>query len=68
MIASRRRVFLHRLCQERHAGGENAAALEPHALARRRTMIFDVPPRMEDDPRGTERRLFAKVPYVQTGT
>jgi para-nitrobenzyl esterase len=41
---------------------------EPYQLARRQTMIFDVPPRMEDDPRGAERRLFAKVPYVQPGT
>jgi para-nitrobenzyl esterase len=31
-------------------------------------MIFDVPARMEDDPRGAERRLFAKVPFVQAGT
>ncbi|HEY9216921.1 MAG TPA: carboxylesterase/lipase family protein, partial [Phenylobacterium sp.] len=37
-------------------------------LERRRTMIFDVNCRMEDDPRGAERRLFAKVPYVQPGT
>jgi para-nitrobenzyl esterase len=40
----------------------------PYDLARRQTMIFDVPPRMEDDPRGAERRLFAKVPFVQAGT
>ncbi|HEX8568637.1 MAG TPA: carboxylesterase/lipase family protein [Caulobacteraceae bacterium] len=39
-----------------------------YTLPRRRTMIFDVPPRMQDDPRGAERRLFAKVPYVQPGT
>ncbi|VXB83077.1 carboxylesterase/lipase family protein [Massilia sp. 9I] len=41
---------------------------EAYDLARRQTMIFDVPPRMEDDPRGAERRLFAKVPYVQPGS
>ncbi|QBE63780.1 carboxylesterase/lipase family protein [Pseudoduganella lutea] len=41
---------------------------EPYGMARRQTMIFDVPPRLEDDPRGAERRLFAKVPYVQPGT
>ncbi|TWI69794.1 para-nitrobenzyl esterase [Pseudoduganella lurida] len=41
---------------------------EPYDLARRQTMIFDVPPRLEDDPRGAERRIFAKVPYVQPGT
>jgi para-nitrobenzyl esterase len=31
-------------------------------------MIFDVPPRVEDDPRGAERRLFAPLVYAQPGT
>jgi para-nitrobenzyl esterase len=37
-------------------------------LTRRSTMIFDAVPRIDDDPRGAERRLFAEVPYVQPGT
>jgi para-nitrobenzyl esterase len=37
-------------------------------LSRRPTMIFDLPPRVENDPRGAERRLFAPIPYVQPGT
>ena len=37
-------------------------------LFRRATLVFDVPPRIVDDPRGDERRLFSKVPYVQPGT
>lgn len=41
---------------------------EPYTLPRRQTLVFNVPSRMEDDPRGAERRLFAKVPYVQPGT
>jgi len=41
---------------------------EPYTLPARQTMIFDVPPRMVDDPRGGERELFARVPYVQPGT
>ncbi len=41
---------------------------ERYTLPRRQTMVFDVPSHMEDDPRGAERRLFAKVPYVQPGT
>ena len=40
----------------------------PYTMARRETMVFDVPSRLENDPRGAERRLFAKVPYVQPGT
>ena len=40
----------------------------PYTLPRRQTMIFDASPRMEDDPRGAERELFARVPYIQPGT
>ena len=41
---------------------------EPYGLARRQTLVFDIPPRLVDDPRGAERRFFEKVPYVQPGT
>ena len=40
----------------------------PYELPRRSTMVFDVESKLVDDPRGAERRLFAKVPYVQRGT
>jgi para-nitrobenzyl esterase len=41
---------------------------EPYTLPRRATMVFDVESRLADDPRGAERRLFAKVPFIQQGT
>ncbi|HEV7682616.1 MAG TPA: carboxylesterase/lipase family protein [Pyrinomonadaceae bacterium] len=41
---------------------------EHYTLPRRQTMVFNVPSHLEDDPRGAERRLFARVPYVQPGT
>ncbi len=37
-------------------------------LTARKTMIFDRVTRVENDPRGTERRLFSQVTYVQPGT
>jgi para-nitrobenzyl esterase len=37
-------------------------------LEHRSTMLFDATSRIEDDPRGAERRLFAQVPYIQRGT
>ncbi len=37
-------------------------------LSRRATMVFDVSSSVVDDPRGDERRMFEKVPYVQPGT
>lgn len=52
-------------------GSPNHAALpvwESYTLENRETMVFDLPPQLENDPRGAERRLFAKVPYVQPGT
>jgi para-nitrobenzyl esterase len=41
---------------------------KPYAMSKRETMIFDVPPRLENDPRAEERKIFEKVPYVQPGT
>lgn len=52
-------------------GDPNCKAIprwEPYALPRRQTMVFDTPSRLVDDPRGVERRLFEKVPFVQAGT
>lgn len=48
------------------AGATSAWA--PYSLERRDTMIFDAVPRMQDDPRGGERRLYGRVPFVQRGT
>ncbi len=41
---------------------------KPYTITKRETMVFDVPPRLENDPRGEERKIFEKVPYVQPGT
>jgi para-nitrobenzyl esterase len=41
---------------------------QPYTLPRRQTMVFDVTSALVDDPRGAERRLFAKVPFTQQGT
>lgn len=45
-----------------------ATGWQPYDLPRRQTMVFDIPSRMADDPRGAERRLFAAVPFIQQGT
>jgi para-nitrobenzyl esterase len=37
-------------------------------VEKRATMLLDVPLRVENDPRGAERKLFAPVVYVQPGT
>ena len=52
-------------------GDPNHAGLPrwtPYSLARRETMVMDLPPRMENDPRGDERRFFGRIPYIQPGT
>jgi para-nitrobenzyl esterase len=41
---------------------------ERYELPRRQTMLLDDESRLVDDPRGAERRLFARVPYIQQGT
>lgn len=37
-------------------------------LASRQTMVFDYISRVEVNPRGWERELFARVPYIQPGS
>jgi para-nitrobenzyl esterase len=52
-------------------GDPNTKAIpqwEPYQLPRRQTLIFDLQSRLVDDPRGKERELFAKVPWIQQGT
>jgi para-nitrobenzyl esterase len=39
-----------------------------YTIANRETMVFDVPPHLENDPRGNERKIFEKVPYIQAGS
>jgi para-nitrobenzyl esterase len=41
---------------------------KPYSLEKRETMCFDTRSRLEDDPRGNERRLVEQVPYTQPGT
>jgi para-nitrobenzyl esterase len=39
-----------------------------YTIENRETMVMDVEPKLVSDPRGEERKLFAKVPFVQAGT
>ena len=41
---------------------------EPYQLPRRQTMLLNIQSQLADDPRGAERELFAKVPWIQQGT
>ena len=43
------------------------AAWTPYTLPNRETMVFDVTSRLVNDPRGEERKLFARVPFAQQG-
>jgi para-nitrobenzyl esterase len=53
------------------SGDPNTKAIpkwEPYQVPRRQTLLFDTESRLADDPRGRERELFAKVPWIQQGT
>ena len=39
-----------------------------YRLDQRATMIFDAQSRVSNDPRGWEREMFARVPYIQPGS
>lgn len=49
-------------------GNRHIPAWPTYDLSRRATLVFDAVSKVVDDPRGDERRLFSKVPYVQPGT
>ena len=49
-------------------GSSRLPEWKPFTLEKRETMLFDQPPRLANDPRGEERKIFARVPYVQPGT
>lgn len=40
----------------------------PYSLVHRETMVLDRASRMENDPRGDERRFFGRIPYIQPGS
>jgi para-nitrobenzyl esterase len=44
------------------------ARWQAYTLPQRATMVFDVASRLVNDPRGAERQLFARVPFIQQGT
>ena len=53
------------------SGSPQTAALpdwQPYSMDRRETMLMNLPPQLANDPRGEERKLFAKVPFIQQGT
>lgn len=53
------------------SGDPNHAAIprwSQYTLPARSTLVFDERIRMEDDPRGGERRLYERVPFLQRGT
>jgi para-nitrobenzyl esterase len=41
---------------------------EKYLMEKRETMVFNVPPYLENDPRGAERKIFEMVPYIQAGS
>ena len=58
-------IALARRGDPNHAG---IPAWSPYTLPRRQTMVFDDISRPQDDPRGGERQLYERVPFVQRGT
>jgi para-nitrobenzyl esterase len=49
-------------------GSRQLPEWKPFTLLNRETMLFDRPARLANDPRGEERKIFSRVPYVQPGT
>jgi para-nitrobenzyl esterase len=56
------------LARDRNPNAPGTPPWETYRIEDRQTMIFDVESRQQSDPRGWERELFARVPYIQPGT
>jgi len=56
------------LVRDGNPDGKGLPPWPQYRLPQRATMLFDAVPRVVEDPRGAERELFAKVPYIQPGT
>lgn len=64
-------LMMDRLAAFARTGDPALAGAAPwprYTLPARTTMLFDTVSRAVDDPRGAERALFAKVPFIQWGT
>ena len=54
-----------------HTGNPNNKLIpewKKYSTEKRETMVFNVPSHLENDPRGAERKIFEKVPYIQAGS
>jgi para-nitrobenzyl esterase len=58
-------IALARTGDPSHAG---LPRWDRYELPTRQTMLFDVEPRMANDPRGDQRAFFSAIPYIQPGT
>jgi para-nitrobenzyl esterase len=67
-VADRMSDAFIRLARTGDPNGAGLPAWPKYTLDERPVMIFDSETRVEKDPRGEERRLFAQVPYLKPGT
>lgn len=67
-LADRMSAALIALARHGDPGHRGLPSWKPYSLENRETMLFDVEPRLENDPRGGERRLYQRAPFIQRGT
>ena len=67
-MASRMSDALIALARHGDPNHSDIPSWSPYTLPQRQTMVFDDASGMQDDPRGGERRLYERVPFVQRGT
>jgi para-nitrobenzyl esterase len=67
-LAARMSDALIALARHGDPNHDGLPAWAPYSLQRRETLLFDVRPRLVEDPRAGERRLYERVPFVQRGT
>ena len=68
MMAARMSTALIALARHGDPNHAGLPSWSPYTLPQRQTMVFDDASGMQDDPRGGERRLYERVPFIQRGT
>ncbi|WP_223621806.1 carboxylesterase family protein [Lysobacter sp. ESA13C] len=67
-LAARMSDALIALARHGDPNHDGLPAWAPYSLQRRETLLFDAQPRLVEDPRAGERKLYERVPFVQRGT
>ena len=67
-LADQMSGMLLAFARQAHPGHAGLPHWPTYSMQQRETMLFDLPPHLENDPRSGERKLYQQAPFIQRGT